>query len=102
MGVILTKIIQEVLPPSAVRLNVSHMLPLTQPARTMLLETYASAFQQSSINIKAIHKFEHLLNVAGPKWLCDQLVRVGTFVYLSFFSYLELLHLFKSHSSGIS
>ena len=80
MVAILTKMVQEVVPHKGARSPPGTVLPRTTPARTMLLETYQSVFTNSCIDTKDIQKLEHLLGVAGPRWFCEQLIRVSCFL----------------------
>ncbi len=76
MVVILNRMIQEVLPASSTRMKAVYSLPLTMPAQTMLSNVFKEAFNKSCMDLHSMHKLDNLLNITGPQWFAQQLVRV--------------------------
>jgi len=84
MQVILGKIVHELLPSEAIpRLNPSaFLLPPKTATREILIETFQRISSKGCIDIDDIHKMDYLLNVGGPQWFCEHLVRVSLVVNL--------------------
>lgn len=77
MQIILTKMIQDVLPPGSQRRNTPYVLPPTVPAKSVLLETFSGMFKKGCADILSVYKMDLLLAVGGPRWFCENLVGVG-------------------------
>ena len=76
MQTILRRMSQGVLPGGTIP-STSYILPTNVSAYTTLIETLKTAFSKGSIDLKTVHKFEHLITVGGTKWFCEHVVRVG-------------------------
>ena len=75
MQIVLKKMVTDILPMHAIRDN--YHMPSTVPAYHVLMETFGSVLHQGSIDLKSMHRMEHLLNVGGEQWFCEHLVRVS-------------------------
>ncbi len=76
MVVILNRMIQEVLPASSTRMKAVYSLPLTMPAQTMLSNVFKETFNKACMDLHSMHKLDNLLNITGPQWFAQQLIRV--------------------------
>jgi Mediator complex subunit 24 N-terminal len=79
MQVILSKMVHDLLPAESIpRPNPSAFILQPQtPTRDVLLETFRRTLNNGYVHIDDIHKMDYLLNVGGPQWFCEHLVRVS-------------------------
>ena len=76
MQIIQQRMIQGVLPRGLNR-STSCTLPPNRSAYQVLMETFRACFKKGCVDLKAIHMFEHLINVGGAKWFCEHIIRVS-------------------------
>lgn len=81
MQVVLGKIVHELLPPELIpRQNPSaFLLPPKAVTREILIKTFEQISNCGCIDIDNLHKMDYLLNIGGPQWFCEHLVRVRIF-----------------------
>ena len=77
MQKILQKIVQDVL-PSTQQPVVEPLLPPGTPAYTVLSGLLKTTMQKGCVNIAMLQNLHQLLNITGPEWFSNNLVKVSS------------------------